>query len=102
MQWEHCGRRCFGITKSKSLFRGDVAFTGDTGVIAPGLCDGAKLLCAECTDLAGDSDRHLSWEKLRKLRLPPLMLGHLGSEARRGLVAAPGLTICDDLDSVEL
>ena len=85
-----------------SLRIGDVAFTGDTGSIAEGLCDGAKLLCAECTDLAGDSDRHLSWEKLRRLPLPPLMLGHLGSEARKGLRAAPGVTVCDDLDFVEL
>jgi len=85
-----------------SLRIGEVAFTGDTGVIADGLCDGAKLLCAECTDLAGDSDRHLSWEKLRKLQLPPLMLGHLGSEARSGLQGAPGVKVCDDLDHVEL
>ena len=80
-----------------SLRIGDIAFTGDTGAIPDGLCDGARLLCAECTYLSQDSDRHLSWERLRKLKLPPLMLGHAGSEVREA-----GVKVCDDLDFLEL
>ena len=80
-----------------SLRIGDIAFTGDTGAIPDGLCDGARLLCAECTYLSQDSDRHLAWERLRKMKLPPLMLGHAGSEVREA-----GVKVCDDLDFLEL
>jgi ribonuclease BN (tRNA processing enzyme) len=105
---------------------GKVAFTGDTGAIPPGLCEGAQLLCAECTDLApgpprAGSDfpasagrRHLSWEELReilpRLKVPLVLLAHLGDEARLARpqiereAAALGLAlrVCDDLDGVEL
>ncbi|HEY6912981.1 MAG TPA: MBL fold metallo-hydrolase [Myxococcales bacterium] len=87
-----------------SLRIGPLAFTGDTGEIAPGLCDGAALLCAECTYLGAGTDRHLGWETLRAA-LPPVprvLLGHLGEEARAGIVAPPGVQVCDDLDFVEL
>jgi len=81
---------------------GKVAFTGDTGRIPDGLCEGAELLCAECTHLAGASDRHLSWEQLQGVRVPRLMLGHLGSEVRAALESRGNVVVCDDLDSVEL
>ncbi|MCA1826677.1 MAG: MBL fold metallo-hydrolase [Myxococcales bacterium] len=80
-----------------SLRIDDVAFTGDTGEIPAGLCAGARLLCAECTYLSGDSDRHLSWEKLRDLKLPRVMLGHAGTDVREA-----GVKVCEDLDFVEL
>ena len=90
-----------------SLRIGDVAFTGDTGVIPPGLCDGARLLCAECTDLtarpaAGDK-RHLSWEDLRRNlpNVPRIALAHLGEEARAG-ISSDRVLVCDDLESIEL
>jgi ribonuclease BN (tRNA processing enzyme) len=110
---------------------GVLAFTGDTGP-HPGLsalARGARLLCAECTDLrtpaspaSGASPdyppeagrRHLSWDDLREL-LPGLgvrqiALGHLGSEARAAAASieaearALGLNVkvCDDLASIEL
>jgi ribonuclease BN (tRNA processing enzyme) len=91
-----------------SLRIGTVAFTGDTSVIADGLCAGAELLCAECTDLSGVPDRHLSWERLRaelpRLGVKRVLLGHLGSEARlagariESEAKALGLevTVCDD------
>jgi glyoxylase-like metal-dependent hydrolase (beta-lactamase superfamily II) len=87
-----------------SLRIGALAFTGDTGEIAPGLCDGAALLCAECTYLGAGTDRHLGWETLRAA-LPPvprILLAHLGEEARAGIVPPPGVQVCDDLDFVEL
>ena len=80
-----------------SLRIGEVAFTGDTGEIEPALIDGAKLLCAECTYLSGDSDRHLSWERIWKMKLPRVMLGHAGEEVRQA-----GVNVCEDLDYVEL
>jgi len=85
-----------------SLRIGKLAFTGDTGRIPDGLVDGAELLCAECTHLSGEDDRHLSWEQLRNLPVPRMMLGHLGSEARGALKSQGGVMVCDDLDSVEL
>jgi ribonuclease BN (tRNA processing enzyme) len=93
-----------------SLRIGDVAFTGDTGAIAPGLCDGAKLLCAECTDLQASSPgpqtsaRHLSWSQLRHVlpQVPRVVLAHLGEEARRGIPRDAGVLVCDDLDFFEL
>jgi ribonuclease BN (tRNA processing enzyme) len=87
-----------------SLRIGPVAFTGDTGEIPEGLCDGASLLCAECTWLGEGSDRHLGWETLRSAlpRVPRILLAHLGAEARAGIVAPPGVRVCDDLDFVEL
>ena len=50
------------------------------------------------------SDQHLGWETLRKNlpRVPRILLGHLGSEARAGISPPPGVQVCDDLDSVEL
>ena len=80
-----------------SLRIGDLAFTGDTGSIPDGLCDGAKLLCAECTHLSEESDRHLSWERLKRMKLPRLMLGHAGADVR-----AAGVPVCEDLESVEI
>jgi ribonuclease BN (tRNA processing enzyme) len=79
-----------------SLRIGDLAFTGDTGVIPDGLTDGAKLLCAECTYLSGRSDRHLSWDNLARLQIP-MLLAHLGDEARNGLRSREGVVVCDDL-----
>src|SRR5437764_11576336 len=87
-----------------SLRIDDLAFTGDTGEIPDGLCAGARLLCAECTNLGDSSDQHLGWKTLAS-KLPPvprLLLGHLGSEARGGIVPPLGVQVCDDLDSVEL
>jgi ribonuclease BN (tRNA processing enzyme) len=110
---------------------GVLAFTGDTGP-HPGLsalARGARLLCAECTDLhtpasptsgaspdypAEAGRRHLSWDDLRdllpRLGVPQVALGHLGSEARaaahsieaeaRALELA--VRVCEDLDSIEL
>jgi ribonuclease BN (tRNA processing enzyme) len=85
-----------------SLRIGKIAFTGDTGRIPEGLCDGADLLCAECTHLAGEDDRHLSWEQLKDLRVPRMMLGHLGSEARKGLISSGQVRVCDDLAFLDL
>lgn len=82
-----------------SLRIGKLAFTGDTGVIPEGLCDGAELLCAECTYLEGASDRHLSWEQLRGLQVPRMMLGHLGSEVRAAVKSDSRVMVCDDLDA---
>ena len=104
-----------------SLRIDQVAFTGDTGahdgIFA--LVEGARLLCAECTDLepgvlraapgypAGER-RHLSWAELRAL-LPALgvrrvLLAHLSAEVRAAgtsierEAAALGLDlhVCDD------
>ena len=80
-----------------SLRIGEIAFTGDTGAVPDGLCDRARLLCAECTYLSEESDRHLSWERLKRMKLPQLMLGHAGSEVREA-----GVKVCEDLDFVEL
>jgi len=87
-----------------SLRIGNLAFTGDTASIPDGLCDGAQVLCAECTLAGESSDQHLGWKTLRA-NLPPvprILLGHLGSDARSGVDPAPGVKVCDDLDSVEL
>jgi glyoxylase-like metal-dependent hydrolase (beta-lactamase superfamily II) len=85
----------------------DVAFTGDTGAIPDGLCDGAKLLCAECTDFAAGKEtppRHLSWSALHQSlpEVPRIVLGHLGEEARRQVPRSDRVRVCDDLESVEL
>lgn len=79
-----------------SLRIGELAFTGDTGVIADGLLDGARLLCAECTHASGTDRRHLSWDQLRSVKIP-MMLAHLGEEARKRLQPGAGVVICDDL-----
>jgi ribonuclease BN (tRNA processing enzyme) len=81
-----------------------VAFTGDTGEIPPGLCDGAQALCAECTYAGESADRHLGWDTLRRKlpRVPRILLGHLGADARAAISPPPGVKVCDDLDSVEL
>ena len=83
---------------------GNLAFTGDTGLLPEGLCDGAELLCAECT-LPGESTReHLGWETLRSRlpHVPRILLAHLGSDARAGIVPPAGVRVCDDFDFVEL
>ena len=110
---------------------GILAFTGDTGP-HPGLAAlaaGARLLCAECTDLrtpashtsgaspdypAESGRRHLSWDDLRDLLptlgVPRVALGHLGSEARLAAASieaearALGLKVrvCDDLTMIDL
>lgn len=86
------------------------AFTGDTGAIPDGLCEGAEVLCAECTDFEAPapglpaSGGHLSWEQLSR-ELPPvprILLAHLGEQARKGIPRDAGVVVCDDLDSVEL
>lgn len=89
---------------SLSLRVGAVAFTGDTSAIAEGLCDGAELLCAECTLLGESTDAHLGWKTLRESlpRVPRILLAHLGSDAREGIPPTPGVQVCDDLDFVEL
>jgi hypothetical protein len=89
---------------SLSLRVGPLAFTGDTGSIPQGLCDGAELLCAECTHAGESTDQHIGWRTLRANlpRVPRILLGHLGSEARSGIAAPPGVQVCDDLDFVEL
>jgi len=79
-----------------SLRIGGLAFTGDTGVIADGLLDGARLLCAECTHAAGTDSRHLSWDQLKDVKIP-MLLAHLGEEARKRLHPRDGVVICDDL-----
>jgi ribonuclease BN (tRNA processing enzyme) len=87
-----------------SLRIGPLAFTGDTGLIAPGLCEGAALLCMECTYLGAGTDRHLGWETLRRdlPRVPRILLAHLGEDARAGIAPPPGVEVCDDLHTVEL
>ena len=83
---------------------GKLAFTGDTGSIPEGLCEGADLLCAECTNLGDGTADHLGWRTLRPT-LPPvprILLAHLGTEARAGIAPPPGVRVCDDLDFVEL
>ena len=94
-----------------SLRIDEVAFTGDTGRIADGLCDGAKLLFAECTELRtsglgpqASGHRHLSWEQLRDTlpAVPRVVLAHLGAEARNGIPRDAGVHVCDDLDAFEV
>jgi len=82
-----------------SLRIGNVAFTGDTGAIPDGLLDGAGLLCTECTLLTERSDRHLCWEQLKDVRVPRMMLGHLGSDVRAAVKSDSRVMVCDDLDS---
>ena len=83
---------------------GPVAFTGDTGSIPAGLCDGAALLCAECTGSGESTDRHLGWQTLRAQlpEVPRILLAHLGADARASIRPPPGVEVCDDLHSVEL
>ena len=102
-----------------SLRIGDLAFTGDTGRIAAGLCDGAAVLFAECTEMrqaAGEvrqasgvrpqasGHRHLNWEDLGAAlpEVPRIVLAHLGAEARAGIPRDAGVHVCDDLDVFEL
>jgi glyoxylase-like metal-dependent hydrolase (beta-lactamase superfamily II) len=87
-----------------SLRIDNAAFTGDTGAIPEGLCDGAAILCAECTYLGKSTDQHLGWETLQKAlpAVPRILLGHLGSDARASIAPPPGVRVCDDLDCVEL
>ena len=83
---------------------GDLAFTGDTGEIPEGLCDGARVLCAECTEFSAATDRHLSWRSLQPAlpEVPRILLAHLGEEARRQIPRGARVQVCDDLDSIEL
>ena len=87
-----------------SLRIGDLAFTGDAAGIAEGLCDGAALLCTECTNLGESTGEHLGWKTLREKlpAVPQVLLGHLGEDARRGIAPPPGVRVCDDLDFIEL
>ena len=87
-----------------SLRIGDLAFTGDAAEIAEGLCDGATLLCAECTNLGESTAEHIGWQTLRENlpAVPRVLLGHLGADARRGIAPPAGVRVCDDLDFVEL
>ena len=87
-----------------SLRIGQLAFTGDTGTIAEGLCDGAALLCMECTYLGPGTDRHIGWETMRETLpdVPRILLGHLGADARANIAAPSGVEVCDDLQAVEL
>jgi len=87
-----------------SLRIGRVAFTGDTGAIPEGLCEGADLLCAECTVPGESTDAHLGWETLRRSLpvVPRILLAHLGSEARAQVSPPPHVQVCDDLDAIEL
>ena len=86
----------------------DLAFTGDTGAIAGGLCDGAKLLCAECTELTAPDSRlpaparHLNWEELQHALpdVPMIALGHLG-EAARAAIPRDRVIVCEDLEVIE-
>lgn len=87
-----------------SLRVGDAAFTGDTGLIPEGLCDGARVLCCECTDARPASPKHLDWETLQRSlpEVPLVLVGHLGEEARLVAKTFGRVRVCDDLDSVEL
>lgn len=88
----------------------DLAFTGDTGAIPEGLCEGAKVVCAECTDFEATGDRlpaaatHLDWATLSNSlpRVPLILLSHLGSLARERVTARPGVVVCEDLDSFDV
>jgi len=82
----------------------DLAFTGDTGLIPQGLCDGARALFCECTELAPGNPKHLDWETLRRAppAVPRILVGHLGEEARQVARSFGNLTVCDDFDSIEL
>jgi len=81
-----------------------LAFTGDTGLIPEGLCEGARALCCECTELGPGNPKHLDWETLKRSppAVPLVLVGHLGEEARLAARSSGALRICDDLDSVEL
>ena len=86
---------------------GELAFTGDTGAIPAGLCDGAKLLCTECTDFSapsGDPPRHLAWKALAAALpdVPRILVAHLGADAREAIPRDGRVQVCDDLDAIEL
>jgi hypothetical protein len=94
-----------------SLRIGAAAFTGDTGAIPAGLCDGAEVVCAECTELQAPGARlqaperrHLNWAELgRSLpSVPRILLAHLGEDARRGIPGDAGVVVCDDLQSFDI
>ncbi|HTO98753.1 MAG TPA: MBL fold metallo-hydrolase [Myxococcales bacterium] len=87
-----------------SLRIDNVAFSGDTSALAEGLCEGADLLCAECTLAGRSTESHIGWETLRQdlPRVPRILLGHLGAEAREAIAEGAGVRVCDDLDAVEL
>jgi glyoxylase-like metal-dependent hydrolase (beta-lactamase superfamily II) len=88
-----------------SLRIDELAFTGDTGALPQGLCDGARWLCCECTDLERGSAKHLSWREVEQLETLPvekILVAHLGEEARREARSSGKLCICDDLETYEL
>jgi ribonuclease BN (tRNA processing enzyme) len=87
-----------------SLRIDELAFSGDTGKLPDGLCDGAKLLCCECTYATPGKPKHLDWETLRQALpdVPRILIGHLGEDARRAAVSSGRVHVCDDLDWVEV
>jgi hypothetical protein len=87
-----------------SLRVGEVAFSGDTGKLPEGLCDGAKVLCCECTHARPGDSKHLDWETLRRAlpEVPLILIGHLGEEARRAALSSGRVRVCDDLECIEV
>jgi ribonuclease BN (tRNA processing enzyme) len=96
---QHMGPRHVAL----SLRIDELAFSGDTEKLPEGLCDGAKLLCCECT-FARPGRQHLDWETLQHSLpdVPRVLVAHLGEEARRAARSSGKVQICEDLDSVEL
>jgi ribonuclease BN (tRNA processing enzyme) len=87
-----------------SLRIDELAFSGDTGKLPEGLCQGAKLLCCECTYARAWSSKHLNWETLLQELpdVPRIMIGHMGEDARRIAVSSGRVQVCDDFDSIEV
>ena len=87
-----------------SLRIDEVAFSGDTGKLPEGLCDGAKLLCCECTYARPGDPKHLDWDTLRQElpEVPRILVGHLGDEVRRLARSSGRVQICEDFDCVEV
>jgi glyoxylase-like metal-dependent hydrolase (beta-lactamase superfamily II) len=109
---ELCGR---GMTAFRAQHMGpghialslridEVAFSGDTETLPDGLCDGAKLLCCECTHAVPGKRKHLDWETLRRTlpEVPRILIAHLGEDARRAARSSGKVQICDDFDSINL
>jgi ribonuclease BN (tRNA processing enzyme) len=109
---ELCGRRVTAFQArhmgpshvALSLRIGDLAFSGDTGVLPEGLCAGARVLCCECTNAAPGEPKHLDWETLSSAPpdVPRILVGHLGEEARRVARSFGAVRVCDDLDCIEV
>jgi ribonuclease BN (tRNA processing enzyme) len=81
-----------------------LAFSGDTGELPEGLCEGAELLCCECTHAHPKNPKHLDWETLQRVlpEVPRVLIGHLGDEARQVARSSGKVRVCEDLDSFEL